>query len=111
MTGEMVLTRLPVRMMLLFALSLLVVGCGKGSSVPDLQSSSQSSPLPTERVAPSVVSLQDSPLPTETVAPTVVDLRSSSPPTETTTPTLAPESVSLVILHTNDNWGETEPCG
>jgi hypothetical protein len=21
------------------------------------------------------------------------------------------DSIQLVILHTNDNWGETEPCG
>ena len=21
------------------------------------------------------------------------------------------ESLQLVVLHTNDNWGETEPCG
>jgi ABC-type glycerol-3-phosphate transport system substrate-binding protein len=21
------------------------------------------------------------------------------------------ESMQLVVLHTNDNWGETEPCG
>ena len=111
MTGEMVLTRLPVRMMLLFALSLLVVGCGSGSPTVDLQSSSQSSPLPTEIVAPSVVDFQSSPLPTEIVAPTVVDLQSSPLPTETAAPTLTPESDQLVILHTNDNWGETEPCG
>lgn len=22
-----------------------------------------------------------------------------------------PEPIDLVVLHTNDNWGETEPCG
>jgi hypothetical protein len=30
-------------------------------------------------------------------------------PTATPLPTPAP--LRLVILHTNDNWGETEPCG
>ena len=27
------------------------------------------------------------------------------------TPNDSRESMQLVILHTNDNWGETEPCG
>ena len=26
-------------------------------------------------------------------------------------PDLTPLPVDLVVLHTNDNWGETEPCG
>jgi len=30
-------------------------------------------------------------------------------PTATAAPTAGP--ATLVILHTNDNWGETEPCG
>jgi hypothetical protein len=24
---------------------------------------------------------------------------------------LTPVPLDLVVLHTNDNWGETEPCG
>lgn len=24
---------------------------------------------------------------------------------------LTPAPLDLVVLHTNDNWGETEPCG
>ncbi len=24
---------------------------------------------------------------------------------------LTPSQIELVVLHTNDNWGETEPCG
>ena len=24
---------------------------------------------------------------------------------------LTPAPMELVVLHTNDNWGETEPCG
>jgi hypothetical protein len=27
------------------------------------------------------------------------------------TPTPTAEPMQMVILHTNDNWGETEPCG
>lgn len=27
------------------------------------------------------------------------------------TPNDRRESIELVVLHTNDNWGETEPCG
>jgi hypothetical protein len=32
-------------------------------------------------------------------------------PTDTPEPTATPAPLPLVILHTNDNWGETEPCG
>ena len=32
-------------------------------------------------------------------------------PTDTPEPTATPTPLQLVILHTNDNWGETEPCG
>lgn len=32
-------------------------------------------------------------------------------PTDTPEPTATPAPLQLVILHTNDNWGETEPCG
>jgi hypothetical protein len=34
-------------------------------------------------------------------------------PTETSVPTPVPprDAIDLIILHTNDNWGETEPCG
>ena len=28
-----------------------------------------------------------------------------------TTPSATAAPVSLLVLHTNDNWGETEPCG
>jgi 2',3'-cyclic-nucleotide 2'-phosphodiesterase (5'-nucleotidase family) len=26
-------------------------------------------------------------------------------------PTATPEPIEVTILHTNDNWGETKPCG
>ena len=32
-------------------------------------------------------------------------------PTDTPEPAITPARLQLVILHTNDNWGETEPCG
>jgi hypothetical protein len=32
-------------------------------------------------------------------------------PTDTPEPTATPAPLQLVVLHTNDNWGETEPCG
>lgn len=34
-------------------------------------------------------------------------------PSTATSPTWTPMPgpVALVVLHTNDNWGETEPCG
>lgn len=71
---------------LLFAL--LIAACSAttpvGSSVSPLATGS-ASPLPTA-----------SAVPTETVIPS---------------PTPTREPVQLVVLHTNDNWGETEPCG
>jgi hypothetical protein len=32
-------------------------------------------------------------------------------PKTTDTPVPTPAPLRLVVLHTNDNWGETEPCG
>jgi hypothetical protein len=29
----------------------------------------------------------------------------------TAEPTPLPDPISLTVLHTNDNWGETKPCG
>lgn len=43
-------------------------------------------------------------LPPPTRVPTLTPL-----PTATPRPT--PRPGQLVVLHTNDNWGETEPCG
>jgi 2',3'-cyclic-nucleotide 2'-phosphodiesterase (5'-nucleotidase family) len=33
------------------------------------------------------------------------------PPPAATVATQPPAPIDVVILHTNDNWGETEPCG
>ena len=46
-----------------------------------------------------------------------VGLESTQVPIETPLPTGTPalsptrKPIQLVVLHTNDNWGETEPCG
>jgi hypothetical protein len=98
MKGKADLMWLPVRITLLLVLGLLEVGCSNDSRTADFQSPPPISPLPAETVVPTVADpqslVQDSPLPT--VSPAL---------------TLVPDSVQLVILHTNDNWGETEPCG
>lgn len=60
----------------------LVVSCG--TAIPD----------------PGADVVGASPLATATSVPTSIP---------TPVPTRAPSQ--LVILHTNDNWGETEPCG
>ena len=46
-------------------------------------------------------------------APSEEALSATAPvvPTDTPEPTATPAPLQLVILHTNDNWGETEPCG
>jgi hypothetical protein len=71
----------------LLALCVVAVGCA--TTTPD-PGSGVSPPQPV------------SPLATSTAVPTAT-------PVPTPTPTAAP--VQMVILHTNDNWGETEPCG
>ena len=76
----------------LLLLGLALAACG--APVPTADSPS----APTAGSPPTPVAA--SPLPTPTEPPTVAPLPS---------PTAAP--FQLVILHTNDNWGETEPCG
>ena len=62
-----------------------------------------SAPTPEDNSPPSVLAMV-SPLSTPTLAPT---------PTvaPTATPAPPPSPIQLVVFHTNDNWGETEPCG
>jgi hypothetical protein len=71
----------------LLVVGLLAISCGTVTPTASVQTS----PLAA-----------NSPLPSATVAPI---------PRPTSTATLLPAPVTLVILHTNDNWGETEPCG
>lgn len=91
---------------LLLIPSLLLAGCG--ADLPE--SGTQLSPLATEQGEASVSVLPTAtlPLPTDTpVPPTDTPL----PPTDTPVPPTARPDVHLALLHTNDNWGETEPCG
>jgi hypothetical protein len=84
----MIFRRLVLRFVPLLVLGTFVVSCG--TVTPD--AGLQSSLLPTKTPLPT--------LPTKT-----------PPPTRTPTPIPTREPVQLVVLHTNDNWGETEPCG
>jgi uncharacterized protein YcfL len=83
--------RLSIWLVCVTVLSLLVTGCGTGTPGVEVQES-----LP----------VMDSSVPSATMAPTM-------PPTATVAPTTTPlpSPIQLVVLHTNDNWGETEPCG
>jgi hypothetical protein len=73
----------------LLILSLVVAaGCGTAASQTDLHRS----PVPQRSSVPAVSSV----LPTPTPIPS---------------PTLTPVPLHLVMLHTNDNWGEIDPCG
>lgn len=85
----------------LLILGLVLVGCGTATPESDAQVSpepdAQFSPL--AHVSPLATA---TPFPTETPVPQ---------PTFTPTPMVTPAPLQLVVLHTNDNWGETEPCG
>jgi hypothetical protein len=96
----MLQTRFWPSLVCVLILSLGVAGCGVVTQEADWQTSpletgGQTSPL-----------AEASPLPGPTSTPTPV-------PTQipTATPQPTPVSSRLVVLHTNDNWGETEPCG
>lgn len=84
---------------LFLILGSILAGCD--SPTPTAQTDLMQSPL-----------VADSPLPTPTAieAPTATLVPTFTPqPTPTLLPTPAPGQI--VVLHTNDNWGETEPCG
>jgi hypothetical protein len=84
------------------ALVLLLTGCGPGTSADD---GLHTSPLGRH------VSIPTSTL-TPTISPTATSGAVPSPTpvlSATASPMLPP--MQLVVLHTNDNWGETEPCG
>jgi hypothetical protein len=93
--------RLGVWLICVTVLSVLITGCGTGTPGTGVQES----PL-----------VMDSSVPSATIAPTQPSTASAAPtlpptatPTSTASPSPAP--LQLVVLHTNDNWGETEPCG
>jgi len=86
----MVARRQMLRLLLFLSLTLALVGCGSLPSPADPPAAA-----PDERPhgdAQASPLAQVSPLPTPRSAP-------------------AREPLDLVVLHTNDNWGETEPCG
>ena len=78
---------------ILMVLALIVVGCGSSQSTPDVLETGDSLVSPLSPI---------SPLALETKAPT---------PTPVPAPSVDLDPLQLVVLHTNDNWGETEPCG
>jgi hypothetical protein len=85
----MMLTRCRWWQVTLLVLALALAACGEGALETDVQ------------VSPLALDSPILPDPsTLTVEPTLVP-----------TPTPAPVQIELVVLHTNDNWGETEPCG
>jgi hypothetical protein len=90
--------------------SLLIGACGTTGTEP-----SRKSPtgvlfpaLPTgTAVVPvadtaTLISSAEVAVATRTLVPTVTPLATPAPP---------PGAANLVVVHTNDNWGETEPCG
>jgi hypothetical protein len=78
---------------ILMVLGWIVTGCGSTPSPTGTLETGDSQTSPLSPVSPLLV---------ETKAPT---------PTPLPVPTVLPDPMQLVVLHTNDNWGETEPCG
>jgi hypothetical protein len=49
---------------------------------------------------------------TSVQTPTLTPTKTPTPiPTSTPTPTPTPRPIELTVLHTNDTWGYSEPCG
>jgi hypothetical protein len=90
----MLLTRFRLGIVCVLVLGLVVAACGRATEEADWQTS------PLEAGA------QTSPLQGPTSIPTPISTLIS-----TATPQPTPIPSRLVVLHTNDNWGETEPCG
>ena len=78
---------------------LLVAGCGPAAA-PPLPSATIPAADAT-RMPPSAM------IPQAPTAGPAADLVTSPLPT----PGTDREPLQLVVLHSNDNWGETEPCG
>jgi len=120
----MVVTRSRFVIACLLALSVVVAGCGTATpgASPSATSLGQVTPssIPaSEPTSSTAARNQVSPLPTPALEPTssAAALSQVSPlPTPATEPTSAPQidavaAIQLIVLHSNDNWGETEPCG
>ncbi len=82
-------------------IALLLGACAPAT--PDAPSSTLKLPSPAATSRPTEQALVSPPA-TATLVPTLTPL-----PTATPRPTPSPGQ--LVVVHTNDNWGETEPCG
>ncbi len=99
--------------LLLLMPSLLLTSCGADTP----EQGPQLSPLATEQQGggPSVLRTATLRTPTEAPAsPTAALLTATEMPalpTATPVPPTGTLPVQLLLLHTNDNWGETEPCG
>jgi hypothetical protein len=95
--------RCGVRLVGVLVVGLMVAGCG---AVPP-EATVQTSPLVDVPSPQAEVPASPGATPLPVPAATTVA------PTEhaVATATLLAGATQLVILHTNDNWGETEPCG
>jgi hypothetical protein len=83
----------------------ILIGCGSATPGPDVRVS----PEPDAQLSPLA---HVSPLATATAMPTKMPTETPTlQPTFTPTPAVIAEPMQLVVFHTNDNWGETEPCG
>jgi hypothetical protein len=93
----------------MLALSLGLAGCG--ATTPEAVE--QTSPL--ARVSPlSTPTFSPTPVPAPTLTPVPAPTLTPTPlpgPTFTPTAEAVFTGAQWVVLHTNDNWGETEPCG
>jgi hypothetical protein len=82
-------------------LVLVLVACGAGIPEVDVQVSPLAFDSPVSPDPPTAAA-EPTLAPMSTPAPTVTPASALTP---------APAQIELVVLHTNDNWGETEPCG
>jgi hypothetical protein len=94
----------------LLVVGLVLVGCG-ASTETSPTAVTQNTASPTDGLEGESLQSplsQHSPLATATPF-----LAVSLAPAQTPVPTHQPMALpgQLVVLHTNDNWGETEPCG
>lgn len=86
----------------------LLVACGAAPGQPIVKLATPT----TKSQAPVTISVPTKPPASQTAAVS----RSTAVPTGPTNTALpstvaTPAANQLTILHTNDNWGETEPCG
>ena len=118
----MPVTRVRFRVVYALALSLLLVGCGWPTQQAGWQTSPlepdcpvSPSPVPITLPAPSATPLlapTDLPAPSETLLPALTPWPvPSATPVPALFRALPPTPGQWIVLHTNDNWGETEPCG